>query len=53
MKHIIRILLPVLAALGLASCSRDIYVPNQVNAPLLKEKNELKANLSLSNWQAA
>lgn len=53
MKHIIRILLPVLAVLGLASCSRDIYVPNQVNAPLLKEKNELKANLSLSNWQAA
>ncbi|MGN7720390.1 hypothetical protein [Chitinophaga sp. 22620] len=53
MKKIIRILLPVLAVLSMTSCSRDIYVPNQVNAPLLKEKNEFKANLSLSNWQAA
>jgi hypothetical protein len=37
----------------LASCSRDIYVPNQANVPLLKEKNEFKANISLTNWQAA
>ncbi|RPE12831.1 hypothetical protein EGT74_04610 [Chitinophaga lutea] len=48
--HLFLMALPVLA---LVSCSRDIYVPNQVNVPLLKEKNEFKANLSLSNWQAA
>ncbi|RPD41297.1 hypothetical protein [Chitinophaga barathri] len=53
MKKLIRTIIPVLVILCLVSCSRDIYVPNQVNAPLLKEKNEFKANLSLSNWQAA
>ena len=48
-KHLL-LAIPMLAFI---SCNRDIYVPNQVNAPLLKEKNEFKANLSLSNWQAA
>lgn len=46
-------LLMAIPMLAFISCNRDIYVPNQVNAPLLKEKNEFKANLSLSNWQAA
>lgn len=49
--------LPILALLVVAfsACSRQIhvYVPNQVNAPLLKEKNEFKGNVSLTNWQAA
>jgi hypothetical protein len=49
-KHLLMMAIPMLA---IFSCNRDIYVPNQVNAPLLKEKNEFKANLSLSNWQAA
>lgn len=49
-KHLFLMAIPMLAIM---SCNRDIYVPNQVNAPLLKEKNEFKANLSLSNWQAA
>ena len=49
----VHLFLLALPACALVSCSRDIYVPNQVNVPLLKEKNELKANLSLSNWQAA
>ncbi|WP_343701179.1 hypothetical protein [Chitinophaga sp.] len=48
-----RLFLMALPVCALFSCSRDIYVPNQVNVPLLKEKNELKANLSLTNWQAA
>src|SRR5690349_19774662 len=46
-------LLMAIPMLAFIACNRDIYVPNQVNAPLLKEKNEFKANLSLSNWQAA
>lgn len=49
----IRLLFMALPVLAFTSCSRNIYVPNRVNAPLLKEKNEFKANLSLSNWQAA
>lgn len=49
----IRLFLMALPVLVLASCSRDIYVPNQVNAPVLKEKNEVKASLSLTNWQVA
>lgn len=48
--HLFLLALPVCL---LASCSRHIYVPNQANVPLLKEKNEFKANLSLTNYQAA
>lgn len=52
MKRIYLFLL-ALPVLIIVSCSRDIYVPNQANVPLLKEKNEFKASLSLTNWQAA
>ncbi|WP_298741449.1 hypothetical protein [uncultured Chitinophaga sp.] len=41
------------ASLFLASCNKYIYVPNTVNAPLLKEKHELKASISPTNYQAA
>lgn len=49
------LLLPSLVAAGLflASCNRNIYVPNTVNAPLLKEKYEFKGSLSPTNYQAA
>lgn len=44
-----------LSALLITGCSRsiNIYVPNQANVPLLKEKHEVKANISFSDWQAA
>lgn len=35
------------------SCSRNVYIPNQVNAPLLHEKHQLKIDVAPSNWQAA
>jgi hypothetical protein len=35
------------------SCSPNVYIPNQVNAPLLHEKHQLKVNVAPSNWQAA
>lgn len=38
---------------GCISCSSIIYMPNQVNAPLLQEKHELKVNAAPSNLQAA
>lgn len=40
-------------ALAFTACNRNVYVPNQVNVPLLKEKGEVKASVSLSDWQAA
>lgn len=47
--------IPYLLAAGLflASCNKYIYVPNTVNAPLLKEKYEFKGSLSPTNYQAA
>jgi len=35
------------------SCNTTLYVPNAVNAPLLKEKNEIKASIGFNNFQAA
>lgn len=51
----VRLFLMAFMVLAFASCSRQVhtYVPNQANVPLLKEKNEFKANISLTNWQAA
>lgn len=48
-------LIPYLLAAGvfLASCNKYIYVPNTVNAPLLKEKYEFKGSVSPTNYQAA
>ncbi|MGE7773932.1 hypothetical protein ACQKLP_04375 [Chitinophaga sp. NPDC101104] len=40
-------------AMALFACNRNVYVPNQINVPLLKEKGEVKASVSLSDWQAA
>lgn len=37
----------------MSSCNRHIYVPNTVNAPLLKEKHEFKGSVSPTNFQAA
>ncbi|MGX5820838.1 hypothetical protein ACWKWU_21760 [Chitinophaga lutea] len=41
--------------LALSSCTKEVhvFVPNQVNAPLLKEKNEFKGNISAANVQGA
>ncbi|HEX8517608.1 MAG TPA: hypothetical protein VF868_15530 [Bacteroidia bacterium] len=36
-----------------SSCSTNMYVSNTVNAPLLKEKGEVKVNLDNSNAQIA
>jgi hypothetical protein len=36
-----------------SSCSTTMYVPNTVNAPLLKEKKEVKINIDQNNLQAA
>lgn len=50
------IFLCLTAATGvLSSCSdvMHVYVPNTVNTPLLKEKNEIKGSVSFSNYQAA
>lgn len=40
-------------AMAFVACNRSVYVPNQINVPLLKEKGEVKASASLSDWQAA
>lgn len=54
--HTMKIRYPLLWLACMAcciSCSRNVYIPNQVNAPLLHEKHQLKANVAPSNWQAA
>ncbi|MCW3071026.1 MAG: hypothetical protein JWO44_916 [Bacteroidetes bacterium] len=43
----------IVAAGLFSSCSTNMYVPNTVNAPLLKEKGEIKASLDESNLQLA
>ena len=41
------------AAIVMTSCNRHIYVPNQVNAPMLKEQYEFKGNITPTNLQTA
>jgi hypothetical protein len=41
------------ALLGVLVGCKTVYVPNTVNAPLLSQKGELRANLSANNLQAA
>lgn len=41
------------AAFAVTSCNRHIYVPNQVNAPLLKERYEFKGSVTPTNLQGA
>jgi hypothetical protein len=43
----------LLTAAAISSCNKHIYVPNTVNAPLLKEKYEFKGNISPTNLQTA
>ncbi|NSL90054.1 hypothetical protein ECE50_024680 [Chitinophaga sp. Mgbs1] len=43
----------LILAAGISSCSSHIYVPNTVNVPLLKERNEFKASISPTNLQTA
>lgn len=54
MKQSLILILSAFTAI-LCSCSdkMHIYVPNAVNAPVLQEKNELKANLTFTNYQLA
>lgn len=53
MKNQIITSLSILAIAALSSCNRHIYVPNAVNAPLLKEKYEFKGNITPTNLQTA
>lgn len=47
-------LLPLASLAGLfSSCSTTMYVSNAVNAPLLREKGEVKVNLTQNDLQAA
>jgi hypothetical protein len=41
------------AAVGLSSCSTSLYVSNNVNVPLMREKGEVKVNVDQSNLQVA
>ncbi|MBO9728129.1 MAG: hypothetical protein J7623_05770 [Chitinophaga sp.] len=41
------------AAFAMSSCNKHIYVPNQVNAPLLKERYEFKGSVTPTNLQTA
>lgn len=43
----------IFAILILSSCSKVMYMPNTINAPLFNERNEFKANVSMNNFQAA
>lgn len=48
----LNLLLVAGAAMCFTSC-KILYIPNMVNAPLLKEQGELKVNLSTKDLQAA
>ncbi|MCW3101681.1 MAG: hypothetical protein JWO09_121 [Bacteroidetes bacterium] len=43
----------IAAAALFSSCSTNLYVPNTVNAPLLQEKGEIKANFDETDLQVA
>ncbi|HEY0712978.1 MAG TPA: hypothetical protein VGF45_09915 [Polyangia bacterium] len=45
--------LAIIAAVTAVASCKTVYVPNTVNAPLLQEKGELRANLNANNLQAA
>lgn len=53
MKNSSTILLIAVAIILLQSCTRTMYIPNMQNAPLLKEKNEVRATLATNNCQIA
>ncbi|PSL47158.1 hypothetical protein CLV51_1023 [Chitinophaga niastensis] len=53
MKHHFYTGLLLLTTAAISSCNKHIYVPNTVNAPLLKEKYEFKGSISPTNLQTA
>ncbi|CAL1520490.1 hypothetical protein [Chitinophaga sp. MM2321] len=53
MKHHFYAGILLSGAVAISSCNKHIYVPNTVNAPLLKEKHEFKGSISPTNLQAA
>ena len=53
MKSIILSLTVLLLVLLFSSCSTTLYTSNAVNAPLLKEKREIKVNVTQSDLQLA
>ncbi len=53
MKSSIYAALLCTAAFAVSSCNKRIYVPNQVNVPLLKEKYEFKGSITPTNLQGA
>lgn len=53
MKQVLQVMVVLPAIFLLASCSTQMYVSNAVNAPLLKEKNEVQVSLTQNDLQAA
>src|SRR5688500_10546599 len=53
MRRLIYFLLMTATLAVFSSCSTTLYVANTVNAPLLKEKGEIKLNIDQNNIQAA
>ncbi|MFN6945166.1 MAG: hypothetical protein ACK4ND_09480 [Cytophagaceae bacterium] len=52
MKYLSNLLLTLSACLYLSSC-KIMYIPNMQNVPLMKEQDEIRANLSFNNAQLA
>jgi len=53
MKTIIKISAVVISVAALSSCSTTLYTTNAVNAPLLKDKGEIKINATQNDLQLA
>jgi hypothetical protein len=53
MKYSVHAACLLLAGIALSSCNKHIYVPNMVNAPLLKERYEFKGAITPTNLQGA
>ncbi|MDF1695702.1 MAG: hypothetical protein P1U56_07730 [Saprospiraceae bacterium] len=53
MKNNINFIWCVFAIILCQSCSRTMYTPNMHNVPLMKEKKEAQATVTLSNFQAS
>lgn len=53
MKTLIKISALTIGAAIISSCSTTMYTTNAVNVPLLKEKGELKVNVTQNDLQAA
>lgn len=53
MKFLIYSALLCSIVIAMTSCNKRIYVPNQVNAPMLKERYEFKGSITPTNLQGA